>query len=106
MPAKTCGRRNISPRYWLVEASLAPGKTRMGNLQLPPQIHDWDTKNMLVNRISWVQRNGGGILAEWERQTVHASYFNTGSVTFVGNHGMDNINVVYTSKMLRGVLGT
>ena len=56
----------------------------MGNLQLPPEIHYWDTKNMLVYGISGVQRTGGGMTAEWEFLRRHASYFNTGSVTFVG----------------------
>jgi hypothetical protein len=38
----------------------------MGNLQLPPQIHHQNVLKMLIQGISGVQRNGGGIMAERE----------------------------------------
>ena len=54
----------------------------MGNLQLPPQIHHQNVLIMLIQGISGVQRNGGGMTAEWEFLRRHASYFNTGFVTY------------------------
>ena len=60
----------------------------MGNLQLPPQIHHQNVLKMLIQGIFGVQRNGGGMTAEWEYARRHASDFNPGSVTFVG--GDDN----------------
>jgi hypothetical protein len=84
MPAKTCGRRNCSPRYQLLVDSLAPGKSRMGNLQLPPQIHFREQKKMLIQSTSSVvSGKNRGMLPSWEL-TVHASVFKPGSVTFVG----------------------
>ena len=88
MPTRTCGRRNISPRFQLVEDSLAPGKSRMGNLQLPPQIHLREDKKMLHQDISEVQRTGGGMMAEWEYNR-HASELIPGSVTFVGDRDVE-----------------
>jgi hypothetical protein len=84
MPARTCGRRNVSLRYWLVEASLVPGKSRTGTYLLSLQIHPQDMLNMLCQGISeLVRRTGGGIMAEWEHARSHASDFNPGFVTFV-----------------------
>jgi hypothetical protein len=84
MPAKACGRRTISPRYQLVEASLVPGKSRTGYHQLPPQIHIREEKKMLVQGSS--SSDSGkpeACTRRWER-SVHASGFNPGFVTFVG----------------------
>jgi hypothetical protein len=85
MPAKTCGRGNCSPRYQFLMDSLAPGNSRMGNHQLPPQIHNREAKKMLEQGISeesaYWWRHAGVVGVP---RTVHASYFNTGSVTFVG----------------------
>jgi hypothetical protein len=85
MPAKTCGGGNCSPRYQFLIDSLAPGKTRMGNHQLPPQIHLREAKKMLEQGISEISlRTDGGMTASWEFVGRHASFFKTGSVTFVG----------------------
>jgi len=51
MPARTCGRRNISPRCQLLMDSLAPGKSRPGNRQLPPEIHLREQKKMLFKAV-------------------------------------------------------
>jgi hypothetical protein len=86
MPARTCGRRNVSLRFRLVKDSLAPRKTRTGSHLRLLQILPRDTNNMLCQGISeLVRRTGGGILAEWEHARCHASDFNPGFVTFVGN---------------------
>jgi len=84
MPARTCGRRNISPRYQFLIDSLAPRNSRTGSPQLPPQIHLREAKKMLHQDISEAQRTDGGMTAEWEFARRHASDFNPGSVTFVG----------------------
>ena len=84
MPTRTCGRRNCSPRYQLVEDSLAPGKSRMGNHLRPLQIHTQNKMNMLCHGIFGTQRTGGGMLSSWEFFNRHASDFNPGFVTFVG----------------------
>ena len=67
MPEKTCGRKYCSPRFKLGEDSLAPGKSRTGNLHLPLQILPRNMFEMLVHGSSEeAQRAGGGIQAEWE----------------------------------------
>ena len=84
MPARSCGRRNCSPRYQLVKASLAPGNSRTGNLQLPPQIHNQNAFKMLVQgSSSSVSGKSEACTHRWERRR-HASDFNPGFVTFVG----------------------
>ena len=89
MPAKTCGRRNISTRYQLLEDSLAPGTSRMGNHLRPPQIHFREKQKMLHQSTSFVvSGKTRGMLASWEL-TVHASGFNPGSVTFVGDGAVE-----------------
>ena len=88
MPAKTCGRGNCSPRYQFLMDSLAPGNSRMGTLQLPPQIHLREAKMMLEQGISEISlRTDGGMTASWEFVGRHASVFKPGFVTFVGNKG-------------------
>ncbi len=91
MPARTCGRRNISPRYQLVEASLAPGKSRTGNHQLPPQIHHQMDFEMLNQGISssvsgknprHARIDGDGV--------VMPRISNPGFVTFVGYSSASN----------------
>ena len=52
MPARTCGRRNVSLRYQFLMDSLAPRKSRMGSHQLPLQIHLRDDEKMLEQGIS------------------------------------------------------
>ena len=85
MPARTCGRRNISLRYQLVEDSLAPGKSRTGNHQLHPQIHLQNGLKMLdQGSSSSVSGKPEACTHRWGRRR-HASGFNPGSVTFVGN---------------------
>jgi len=86
MPTRTCGRKNCSPRLKQVEDSLAPGKSRTGNLQLPIQIHDQNKMNMLHIGIP----RKLSVLVEASRPSGsssrrHASDFNPGSVTFVGS---------------------
>jgi hypothetical protein len=89
MPAKTCGRRNCSPRYQLLVDSLAPGKSRMGNHQLPPQIHFREQQKMLIQSTSSVvSGKNRGMLPSWEL-TVHASVFKPGFVTFVGDRAVE-----------------
>jgi hypothetical protein len=84
MPARTCGKRNISPRCQFLIDSLAPGTSRTGNHQLPLQIHLREVKKMLNQATSFVvSRENRGMLPSWEL-TVHASVFKPGFVTFVG----------------------
>jgi hypothetical protein len=54
----------------------------MGNLQLPPQIHHQNVLKMLIQGISGIQRNGGGMTAEWEYKRRHASDFSVLYKTF------------------------
>ena len=85
MPARSCGRRNVSQRFRLVEDSLAPGNSRTGNHQLPPQIHHQNALKML---------NQGSSSAVSGKNPRHAGIdgngvdmpriFNPGFVTFVG----------------------
>jgi len=85
MPAKACGRKNISPCCQFLIDSLAPGKSRTGNHQLLPQIHPREEKKMLHQATSFVvSGKNRGMLPSWEL-TVHASVFKPGFVTFVGN---------------------
>jgi len=84
MPARTCGRRNCSPRYQLLMDSLAPGKSRTGNHQLPLQIHHREEKKMLFKAV--LRQSAGKTEAcpvRWGRRR-HASVFKPGFVTFVG----------------------
>jgi hypothetical protein len=84
MPARTCGRRNISLRCQLLIDSLAPGKSRTGNHQLPPEIHLREQKKMLYMAV--LRQSAGKSEAcryRWGRRR-HASDFNPGFVTFVG----------------------
>jgi hypothetical protein len=81
MSTKSCGRRNISLRYQLVEVSLAPGKSRTGNHQLPFQIQFREEKKMLVQgSSSSVSGKPEACTHRWERRR-HASGFNPGFVT-------------------------
>jgi len=85
MPVRTCGRRNYSPRFQLVEDSLAPGKSRTGNHQLAPQIRHREDKKMLnQGSSSSVSGKPEACTHRWGRRR-HASGFNPGFVTFVGN---------------------
>jgi hypothetical protein len=84
MPVKTCGRRNLSPRFKQMEDSLAPRKIRTGRHLHPLQIHNQNKKNMLQGYSELVQRTGGGMMAACEYNR-HASDFNPGFVTFVGD---------------------
>jgi hypothetical protein len=89
MPARTCGGRNVSLRCQFLIDSLAPGKSRTGNHQLLPQIHSREEKKMLHQATSFVvSGKTRGMLASWEL-TVHASGFNPGSVTFVGDGAVE-----------------
>ena len=84
MPARTCGRRNISLRYRLLIDSLAPGKSRTGNHQLPPEIHLREQKKMLFKAV--LRQSAGKTEAcpvRWGLRR-HASVFKPGFVTFVG----------------------
>jgi hypothetical protein len=84
MPARTCGRRNISPRCQLLMDSLAPGKSRTGNHQLHPQINPRENKEMLFK--AGLRQSAGKSEAcryRWGRRR-HASVFKPGFVTFVG----------------------
>ena len=84
MPAKACGKRNVSLRCQCLIDSLAPGKSRTGNHQLPPQIHLREEKKMLVQgSSSSVSGKPEACTYRWGRRR-HASGFNPGSVTFVG----------------------
>jgi hypothetical protein len=85
MPARSCGRRNCSPRLKYVIDSLVPGKSRTGNHQLPPQIYFREEKKMLVQgssssgsgknpRHAGIDGNG----------VVMPRILNPGFVTFVG----------------------
>jgi hypothetical protein len=84
MPARTCGRRNVSLGCQLLIDSLAPGKSRTGNHQLPLQIHSREEKKMFFKA---VLRPSAGISEacryRWGRRR-HASDSNPGYVTFVG----------------------
>ena len=60
----------------------------MGNHQCPLQIRPQNKKNMLDHGISGTQRTGGGMMAEWEYNR-HASDFNPGFVTLVGQRELD-----------------
>jgi hypothetical protein len=84
MPARTCGRRNISPRCQFLDDSLAPGKSRTGNHQLPLQIHTRKDSEMLNQGSS--SSVSGKTEACWHRwgRRRHASVFKPGFVTFVG----------------------
>ena len=85
MPEKTCGRKYCTPRFKLGEDSLAPGKSRTGNLQLPPLILPRNMLDMLDHGKSEEAQQlveaSGPSGSSFRR---HASYFNTGFVTFVG----------------------
>ena len=84
MPARTCGRRNISPHCQILIDSLAPGKSRTGNHQLHPKIHLREDKKMLFRAV--LRQSAGKSEAcrhRWGRRR-HASDFNPGFVTFVG----------------------
>jgi len=84
MPARTCGRRNVSLRYQFLIDSLAPGKPRMGNHQLPSQIrHQNDFKMLEKGSSSSVSGKTEACPVRWGRRR-HASFFKPGSVTFVG----------------------
>jgi len=102
MPARSCGRRNISPRFQLVEASLAPGKSRTGNHQLPPQIHHQYALKMLnKGSSSSVSGKPEACTHRWERRR-HASDLNPGFVTFVGMRS--NVFIMVRSWLMkRGV---
>ena len=81
MPARKCGRKNISPCYKLLIDSLAPGKSRTGNHQLLPQIRSRDNKKMLFKAV--LRPSAGKSEAcrhRWGRRR-HASDFNPGFVT-------------------------
>ena len=89
MPARSCGRRNCSPRYWLVEDSLAPGKSRTRNHQLLPQIHFREDKKMLAQGSSSSDSGKSEACTHrWGRRR-HASDFNPGFVTLVGNGAVE-----------------
>jgi len=84
MPARTCGKKNISLRYQLLMDSLAPGKSRTGYLQLPPQIRPQKDFEMLhQGSSSSVSGKTEACWYRWERRR-HASVFKPGFVTFVG----------------------
>jgi len=68
-----------------IEDPQMPPKTRAGLHHHLSQIRRQNMLNMLVHGISVTQRTGGGILAEWEYERRHASDFNPGFVTFVGD---------------------
>ncbi len=84
MPARTCGKRNVTPRYMFLIDSLGTRTTRTGNHQLLSQIHIREAKKMLEQGKSRAQLTGGGMKESWSSSNRHASYFNTGLVTFVG----------------------
>jgi len=87
MPARTCGRRNCSPRCQLLMDSLAPGKSRTGSHQLHSQIRLRENKKMLLKAV--LLQSAGKTEActhRWERRR-HASVFKPGFVTFVGYGG-------------------
>ena len=91
MPEKTCGRKYCSPRLKLGEDSLASGKSRTGNHQLPPQIHHQNVLKMLIQGISGVQRNGGCIKAEWEFFSSSCIGIHSGVGDFRGGPGAWNM---------------
>ena len=85
MPARTCGRRNVSLRCQFLMDSLEPGNSRMGNHHMHSQIRFREEKKMLVQGSS--SSVVGKTEACWRRlgtAFVHASVFKPGSVTFVG----------------------
>ena len=81
MPEKTCGRKYCSPRLKLGEDSLAPGKSRTGNLQLPLQILPRNMLDMLVTGNSEVQRLVEASRPSGSSSRRHASEFIPGFVT-------------------------
>ena len=84
MPARTCGRRNTSPRYQLLMDSLAPGKSRTGYHQLHFKIHLREDKKMLFRAVLRPSaRKSEACRHRWGRRR-HASVFKPGFVTFVG----------------------
>ncbi len=85
MPEKTCGRKYCSPRFKLVEASLAPGKSRTGNHLRPLQIHTQNKTNMLHMPFPIFSVPVEASRPSGSVTTVHASEFIPGFVTFVGN---------------------
>jgi len=90
MPARTCGRRNISLRCQLLMDSLAPGKSRTGNHHQPSQIRPQKDFEMLFQGSS--SSAVGKTEACWCRlgtASVHASVFKPGFVTFVGYGAME-----------------
>ena len=98
MPARTCDGRNISPRYQLLMDSLAPGNSRTGNHQLPPQIHIRENTKMLFKAV--LRPSAGKSEAcryRWGRRR-HASVFKPGFVTFVGKREPG----VWSIETLRG----
>jgi hypothetical protein len=101
MPARSCGRRNCSPRFQLVEVSLAPGKSRTGNHQLPPQIQHRENKKMLIQgSSSSVSGKPEACTHRWGRRR-HASGFESGVGDFRGNlytsrRGWEPDRLIYT----------
>jgi len=90
MPEKTCGRKYCSPRLKLGEDSLAPGKSRTGNHQLPLQILPRNMFEMLVHGSSG--KFSEMVEASWPSGSTknrHASDFSPGSVTFVGYEAVE-----------------
>ena len=88
MPARACGRRNISLRFQLVEDSLAPGKSRTGNHQLPPQIrHQNDLKMLVQGGSSSVSGKSEACTHRWGRRR-HASDFESGVGDFRWGQGV------------------
>ena len=100
MPEKTCGRKYCSPRLKLGEDSLAPGKSRTGNLQLPLQIIPRNIFEMLVHGSSEeAQRAGGGIQAEWEFFSSSCLVFQYGVRDFRREPGAWNMGVGFISDV-------
>ena len=78
----------------------------MGNHQLPPQIHHQNVLNMLVYGISG--KFSGMVEASWPSGSSsrrHASYFNTGFVTFVGEKETGNMLRSYLVDIHGGYYG-
>ena len=100
MPEKTCGKRNVSPRFKLGEDSLAPGKSRTGNLQLPLQILPRNIFEMLVHGSSEeAQRIVEASRPSGSSSRRHASGFNPGFVTFVGMRS--NVFIMVRSLLMK-----
>ena len=84
MLARTCGKRNVTPRYMFLIDSLETRTSRTGNHQLLSQIHIREAKKMLEQGNSRAQLTGGGMTESWSSSNRHASDLNPGFVTFVG----------------------